>query len=135
MNDRSLPQDGAAAAPAPDALALSALLDRMGLEMSALARVTLRAEHAIARTLASGHRLPEGVSGDLQRIDLVRQSLEDLSRLLHVTAGAAPAGTGVARPAVENAARLVSLSSRLLDGTTPIGPPPFDQAEEDMTLF
>lgn len=81
-----------------------------------MAEAAARAELGLQAVMERLDALPTGTGSDLQRVDLVRQSLEDLARLLWVAAEAAspPTDHAVERPRIKDAAVLASLSERLL---------------------
>jgi hypothetical protein len=101
----------------PD-IPLAALLDRLAEEASGLAAAAARAEIGLQLVLERVADLPAGSAADLQRLDLVRQSLEDFARLLWLAASvAAPPTDEVVHVArVEDAAKLTDLRARLAGG-------------------
>jgi hypothetical protein len=70
-------------------VAPSVLLDRLAEEVGCLAGTAARAEVGLQALLDRVSGLPPGAAADLQRIDYLRQSLEDIARLLWVAAAAA----------------------------------------------
>jgi hypothetical protein len=115
---------------------LADLLDRLGEEAGSLALATARAETALQAVLEGLRDLPPGVGGDLQQIDLVRQSLEDLARLLWVAAAAVPPDRGVSRAGIGDAVVLADLHRRLTGRHPGTAGAPAGPAEaDDLLLF
>lgn len=121
-------------------VALAVLLDRLGEEAGGLALAIGRAETALQAVLQDLRGLPPGIGGDLQQIDLVRQSLEDFARLLWIAAAAAPPDRLVTAAGIRSAATLTGLAARLATGLAPApgsapGPVAAAGEEEDLLLF
>jgi hypothetical protein len=93
------------------------VLDQLGTEAHALSSDIVRAEAALHDVLDRLSFLPAGVAADLQRLDLVRQTLDDFSRLLHVCAKVAPAGATLACGLLRAETRLNDLAVRLTGGS------------------
>jgi hypothetical protein len=115
-------------------IALADLLDRMGEEAGTLALITARAEAALQSVLENTRGLPPGTGGDLQQIDLVRQSLEDFSRLLWIAAAASPVDRQVSPGGIHSAATLTGLASRLAGGPS-TATAAVAETDEDLLLF
>ena len=115
-------------------LPLAGLLTGISREVSGLAAMTLRAEGALHDILDDMPRLPSEVGRDLQQIDLVRQSLEDLSRLLGALAEIAPAEARLASSAVHRNLRLGSIAARLT-GASPVDRPGSEGDNREVDLF
>jgi hypothetical protein len=117
-------------------MALADLLDRLGEEAGSLALATARAETALQSVLEGLRGLPPGVGGDLQQIDLVRQSLEDLSRLMWIAAAAVPPGRAVSRDGIGAAVVLADLHRRLTGRHAgEAGVPSGTDEADDLVLF
>lgn len=117
-------------APVP----LGPLLTRLAGEAEELAALTERAEDALHAMLDGRAGLPAGVGQDLQRIDLVRQSLQDMARLLSSAALQVPEEACLPADAMRRALRLASFSARLT-GAHGIGALRLVPEQDDIDLF
>lgn len=115
-------------------LALGPVLERLGHEAVHLASLIDRAEAALHQVLDGLTDLPGSTASDLQRIDLVRQSLDDFARLLGAAATATPAGARLAPATLQAAVRLSGLAARL-GGAVPVAPRPGPDTDDDLGLF
>jgi hypothetical protein len=122
-------------------LMLAELLSRLARESADLARMTMRAEAALHGVLDEISAVPPEAGMDLQRIDLVRQSLEDISRLLCATAELVPLESRFSTAAVRRSVRLTGLAARLTGahyvaaGTADPAVPDTDEDEFGLELF
>lgn len=114
-------------------VALPVLLDRLAEEASGLAAAVARAEVGLQLVLERVDDLPAGTAADLQRLDLVRQSLEDFARLLWVSAATAtsPREVDVSVRRLRDAATLTDLQARISGQTPSVTPVSVD----DILLF
>ncbi|WP_157617124.1 hypothetical protein [Thioclava pacifica] len=94
------------------AISAAELLRRVGLEIEGLARLSLAVERALTEIEFPDHT-PAGIIRDLQGIDRISQTLEDLGTLLFaVSAGMSPA-TSLARTDLFSQLRLKELVHNL----------------------
>ncbi len=121
MTAPTLPR--APAAPSPPSW--PELLQRLSAETLSLARLTARIEHALAEAQpvsrevvapSAGEARPAGaISQDLQELDRLRQTLEDMSRLMMALSVQAPA-TPLDPALLSTTLTLRALAGRLLQG-------------------
>lgn len=97
---------------------LALFLDRLAEEAGALADAAARAEVGLQTVLDRIDGIPAGAASDLQRVDFLRQGLEDLARLLWVGAAAAtpPSEGEIGYASIAEAAVLSDLRARILTG-------------------
>lgn len=91
---------------------LARILDRMAGELAWGAQVCADLEEALSPLLPTGSSLPHDTTARIQRLDELRQTLEDLGRLQHQLAQLAEGRDGV-RMAVESSIRQQGLRHRL----------------------
>ena len=94
-------------------LGLALVLDRLAIEAHALSADMLRVEAALHDVLDCLPFLPAGVGADLQRLDLVRQMLEDFARILRICARVTPAKATLEPGLLRAETRLADLVARL----------------------
>ncbi len=110
---------------------LARILDRMAGELAWGAQVCADLEEALSPLLPSGSNLPNETTMRIQRLDELRQTLEDLGRLQQQLAQLAEGRDGV-RMAVESSIRQQGLRHRLhwLHDGAAQSPVPAQQAKD-----
>ena len=99
--------------PPRDSIDLSDLLSRLGGRMEATTLLIAQVEAAIGILIDGAERLPADLFRDLQKIDLARQTLCDIGRVLRLAA-AQHCPTPVSAPAIATVIQLRDLADHLL---------------------
>lgn len=93
-----------------DTLHLASVLERMSGSLDALADMVHGVEHAIGAELTDGNALATGQITKLQHLDLIRQTLEDLSIL---SLALSRDSDGLVRPEIADKLRLAATKQLL----------------------
>lgn len=118
-------------------IGLDKVLDRLAEEAGNLASAAARAEMGLQAVLDRVTGLPPGAGADLQRVDHLRQSLEDFTRVLWLAAEAAaePVSATLPTATLREAIILSDLRNQILGQAPPSATARDDVGMDDLHLF
>ena len=116
---RVVPDHAAAPAAAPDGLAPASVLNGLARELAAAQEMALDLQVTVAALIAPAGNAPVDVLFRLQDLDLLSQTLKDLSTFAAAIGADMPEGWKIDTAAATRALHLRGLASRLATGEAP----------------
>ncbi|MGJ8545570.1 MAG: hypothetical protein ACSHWZ_09020 [Sulfitobacter sp.] len=121
--------------PPETTLAIEVFLERLTAQLDGLVAQVFELERTMGETFADQGQVPHPAIIQLQTLDFLRQSLEDLALLTSVSAGAIQTGTGPQLSLATTAEKLRLDTTRAILSTQNEVPVTPDQNYGDLDLF